>query len=213
MLIFSLFIYFRVKLFEWLEQRKVEKLFYRKESFRQADLALLAAYQSKSPYKISKEFLKAKNASNIFIYGETPLTTMHMISAECGLNSTDTIIEMGAGRGRTSLFLAAYLGCNVTAYELIPAFVENIPAAATLKMIHGNMFSADFSKANVIYLYGTLLEDAEITTLAEAFPKGVKIITVSYPLIDYSQKYVTRKTFSTRFPWGKTEVYWNERIS
>jgi len=201
------YLYFKVKIFEWLEQRKVEQRFYHKERFKELDLALLRAYRSKNPYSISKEFLKAH------CYGETPLTTMDSIARECELTPTDTVIEMGAGRGRASLFLAEYVGCRVIAYEQIPTFIQKFPISPNLKILSQDMFSADFSKASAIYLYGTMLNYDEIQRLTQVFPKNVKIITVSYPLSDYSPNYITRKTFMGRFPWGKTEVYWNERIS
>ncbi len=206
-------LFFRVKFFEWLEQRKVERLFYSNESFRNSDQTLLSAYAGISPYQISKEFLIKAKAAEIFAYGETPLTTTSKIVEECEITPADVVIEMGAGRGRASLFLAEYVGCQVIAYEQINAFVEKIPASSNLKIITQDMFSADFSKATAIYLYGTLLTDSEIQKLILAFPKNVKIITVSYPLSDYSKKYVTRKSFRGKFPWGKTEIYWNERIS
>lgn len=202
-----MYLYIKVKIFEYLEQRKVKQLFYSKERFKACDLALLRTYRTKNAYRISKEFYKAH------CYGETPLTTMAHIVKECALSAEDVVVEMGAGRGRASLFLAEYVGCQVIAYEQIPAFAGKIPPSPNLRIRDQDMFSADFSTATAIYLYGTMLSEEEIGRLALSFPKQVKIITVSYPLNDYSPHYVTKKTFSGTFPWGKTEVYWNERIS
>jgi len=202
-----MYLYFKVKIYEWLEQRKVQKLFYHQERFKEVDQALLSGYRTKNPYRISREHLKVHS------YGETPLTTMAHIVEQCGLKPSDLLIEMGAGRGRASLFLAEYLGCQVVAYEQISTFVEKMPASPNLKTLGRDMFSADFSKATAIYLYGTILEDKEIEILCGRFPPNVKIITVSYSLSDYSRDYVTKKTFTGKFPWGKTEVYWNERTS
>lgn len=208
-----LFLYFKVKFFEWIEQRKVEKRFYHNEHFKKCDQALLQAYRRENPYKISKDFLVNQKAPDVYAYGETPLTTMDNIVRECELTQSDLVIEMGAGRGRASLFLAEYIGCKVIAYEQIPAFAEKFSLSPNLKIIAEDMFAADFSKATAIYLYGTMLSDDDILKLCNAFPKNVKIITVSYPLSDYSDNYVIKKTFKGKFPWGKTEVYWNERIS
>ena len=206
-------IFLRTLVFEWLEQRAVKRRFYATEPFKKLDQALLSAYQGQNPYLISKSYLLERGASNIHAYGETPLTTVDKIVQECGITSEDTVIEMGAGRGRAALFLAAYVGCKVIAYEQIPCFVEQMISVDRLEMRVENMFAADFSKATVIFLYGTMLSDEEIKNLCEKFPQRVKILTVSYPLSDYSDEYRIEKTFSGRFPWGKTEVYWNERIS
>ena len=99
----------------------------------------------------------------------------------------------------------------MSAFEIIPTFVEKAISSPNLKILAQDMFCADFSKASVIYLYGTMLKEGQILSLAEKFPLNVKIITVSYPLSAYSEKYCIKKTFSGRFPWGKTEIYWNER--
>ncbi len=205
------FTYLKTQFFEWKEQRQVEKRFYHNPQFCAQDLTLLERYLVKSPYEISKAYLKAQGAKELYTYGETPLTTMNDIAVECELKEGDRVIEMGAGRGRTSLFLAEYLGCRVIAYEQITDFVEKSVPSPNLTMLSRDMFEADFSKACAIYLYGTMLLDEEILALAERFPQNVKIITVSYPLNDYHDQYQIKKTFTGKFPWGKTEVYWNER--
>lgn len=203
----GMILYFKVKIYEWLEQRKVKRIFYQCERFKLLDLSLLKAYRRANPYRLCRRFTKAHS------YGETPLTTMAYIAQQCALSPSDVVIEMGAGRGRVSLFLAEYLGCRVIAYEQVPPFVENMPSSPNLQICGQDMFSADFSVATAIYLYGTMLEDEEIERLCAKFPQGVKILTVSYPLSDYSPDYVIMKTLTGRFPWGKTEIYWNERIS
>jgi len=206
-----LYYFLKTKFFEWREQRVVANYFYLDAEYRKKDEALLSAYKGQSPYRISKEYLIGRGAKEVHAYGETPLTTMALIAKECQLGIHDTIIEMGAGRGRGALFLAEYVGCKVIAYEQIPAFVEKMISSANLKMLSSDMFSANFSEATAIYLYGTMLEDPSILELTMKFPAGVKIITVSYPLDVYSQGFKTIKTFRGRFPWGKTEIYINER--
>lgn len=208
----QMYYYFKSTLFERLEQKRVEKLFYSLERFQKKDRALLEVYQRKSPYQISKEYLTAHNARNPHVYGETPLTTMAKIVSECHLTKEDVVIEMGAGRGRVALFLAEWLGCEVYAYEQIPAFIEKMIPSANMHICAQDMFSAPFSASTAVYLYGTLLDEIQIKKLAEVFPMETKIITVSYPLSEYDDRYLVRKCFSGRFPWGKTEVYWNERV-
>ena len=203
--------YGKTKIYEWLEQKAVKKQFYSNERFKKLDQILLSNYRYKSPYYISKQYLKEKGAGQVHVYGETPLTTMEKIVREFGIKKTDTILEMGAGRGRTSLFLGEFVGAKVIAYELIPEFVKKMVPSPNVEMHTGDMFTADFSKVDGIYLYGTMLDDEEILALCEAFPKGVKIITVSYPLKEYSELYQTKNVFMGRFPWGQTEVFLNER--
>jgi len=203
--------YFKSRIFEYYEQKRVEKHFYSHSRFKEKDRALLAAYERISPYEISREFLKSRGASNIHAYGETPLYTMEKMALMAEINSKDTVVELGAGRGRAALFLAEYFGCKVIAYEWIPIFCKKMVPSKNLKMVPRSMFEGDFSQATVIYLYGTMLEDDEIRKLLSLFPRKAKILTVSYPLSEYSDLYETTKSDTVRFPWGKTKVYLNER--
>lgn len=209
------FFYFRTQLFEWKEERAIRLNFIHNPHFLSLDQLLQKAYADQNPYQICKEYLKQKKKKEIYAYGETPLTTMDKIVRECQITPQDQVIDMGAGRGRASLFLAEYIGCKVRALEEIPLFVqimEQTIASPHLEMSVKDMFQADFSWASVIYLYGTLLSDEEILLLAETFPRKKKIITVSYALEEYSPEYQTKKVFQGKFPWGKTEIFWNERI-
>jgi len=208
-------LYCKTLLFEWKEQAFVRKNFYENARFKALDTALRKAYRWKNPYQISKKYLKTQKKKDIYTYGETPLSVMAKIVQECQLTSEDRVIEMGAGRGRGALFLAEYVGCQVEAFEIIPDFVENFKESVPspkIKMKLEDMFSAPFSRATAIYLYGTMLEEEQIQALARNFPKSCKIITVSYPLSDYNDEYETKKSFSGIFPWGETQIYWNERM-
>ena len=72
------------------------------------------------------------------------------------------------------------------------------------------MLKSDLTKASVIYLYGTCLKDEAISTLLFSFKelkKGTKVVTVSYPLSDYTDAFVLKKKFIASYPWGKTEVF------
>ncbi|HSX04066.1 MAG TPA: class I SAM-dependent methyltransferase [Rhabdochlamydiaceae bacterium] len=196
----------------------MKDFFYWNEPFKQVDRGLLDAYFFKNPYQISRKYLQKQGATDIHTYGETPLTTMRHIVQECGIDSHDFVLEMGAGRGRTSFFLNQYVGCKVHAIERIPKFVKMAQKVAqrwackNIQFSCTDMGAADFKEATVIYLYGSALSDQEIQELIKKFdgisPK-TKIITISYPLSDYSKKFVTVKQFAASFPWGEADVYLN----
>lgn len=186
------------------------------------DRKLFDAYLFKNPYQISRKYLQKQGADDIHTYGETPLTTMRHIVQECGIGSDDHVIEMGAGRGRTSFFLNEYVGCRVHAIERIPEFVETAKEVAENLSCKNLQFSClpmqqtDLKDASVIYLYGSCLTEQEIKELILKFeplsPK-IKIITVSYPLSDYSKSFTTVKQFSAPFPWGIADVYLNQKTN
>ncbi len=204
----------RVKVYFLYEEWKVRSRFYRNAQFRKRDRALKKAYRFLNPYRINKSFLKKKGHTDLDTYGETPLTSLYIIAQECGINAADHVIELGSGRGRGAFFLADVIGCQTTGVEWIPEFVSRAQALASDNPIFicGDMLQQDLSQATVIYLFGTCLPDETIELIISVFLKlkpSVKIITVSYPLSDYSSHFKMEKQFSVSFPWGIADVYLN----
>ncbi len=197
----------------------MRRSFYHNCLFAQTDRALQVSYRFQNPYRISKKFLLEKNAPDIHLYGETPLTTLHEIATRSGISSKDHVIELGCGRGRGANFLRHYMGCTVTGIESIPLFIEKakrlelLDPEKRLQFICGDFLEQDLSKATVFYLYGTSLSDESIEQLlkqiVQALKAPIKVITVSFPLSDYSTYFSTEKSFSVHFPWGEADVFVN----
>jgi len=207
-----------VKKRNFVDYLKTVAHYYSNLTFMKADLLLLSHYLFKSPYKISKEFLQKRREEEVYAYGETPLTTLDLISKECQINKRDTVFELGCGRGRSCFWLNTILGCKVVGLEYIPEFVEIAEKVKTTCGLENltfrceNFLETNFEGATVIYLYGTCLEDDFIKKLSAKFaklPAGTKIITVSYPLSDYADNshFTLMKRFSAPFTWGEADVY------
>lgn len=210
----------RIRLSVYSAWELVKSLRYYRRSwiFFQIDLALWAFYASRSPYKISREFLQTFGASDLYGYGETPLTTMELIAKECDLSNKDRVVELGSGTGRPCFWLAHFVGCDTTGIEFIPEFVSNareIKNRFSIDNVHfilADMSRAELSTATAIYLYGTAMSSEEIAELAKALqaaPIGSKLITISWPLNDFCNvpKFPVIKKFSASFPWGIADVY------
>lgn len=214
----SLKIYFAVKFYNFKEFFLALK-YYKNFCFCLVDFSLFLVYFFFNPYNISKRFLIKNKSSNIHAYGETPLTTLDLIVKNCGINANDRCIELGSGRGRTAFWLSHFIKCDLKAIERI-AFFSNVAKALSkifrIKntiFMKEDMFRSSFDSATVIYLYGTMLEDDQILCLIEKFKKikGLKIITISYPLKDYDSSFTTIKSFDVSFPWGTTTCYLNKQ--
>lgn len=212
--------FFQFKAFQFLEFLKVVGRFYRYPKFALADLFLLSLYLLQNPFRISKSFLKKQGVKEIHIYGETPLTSFEAISEE--VEKGDTVFELGAGRGRCSLFLALIKGVEVYAVEQIPSFakrlrlVKNLFKISNLHVVEDDYLNLDFSKSNFIYLYASDLPDDKIQKLIKSFEsskKGSLVATVSFPLNAYDQKgiFSLQKKMGALFPWGVGEVYFQVR--
>jgi SAM-dependent methyltransferase len=209
--------YFR--LFEWI--RVALRYYPRELKFIWIDLLLAAQYLWKNPHRISKTFLMERGVQNIYGYGETPLTTLDRIARECRILSKDVTYELGCGSARTCFWLHTFVKCQVIGVDYLPAFIEKAnrvkrwASVSKASFIGEDMLQVDLRKATVIYLYGICLEEAVIEKLVDRFKQlrpRAKVITVSYPLTDYSNLFTVSKHFTARFPWGTAEIFLNERL-
>lgn len=210
--------YLEVKKFNFKEQFFIVRNYYKNLRFCLVDLLLLFVYFFINPYRVSKKFLKKKNYQNVHLYGETPLSSFENIIKHCDVQPTDSFLELGSGRGRCALWLSSFVGCSIDAIEWISLFqkiaytIARIAGLKKIKFYSEDMFGVDLKNPDIVFLYGTCLEDDEIYNLIDKFKnmkKGVKIITISYPLSIYDPSFCTSKSFPVKFPWGKTFCYIN----
>lgn len=193
--------------------------YYRNIPFARADLSVLLMYLFHSPYTISKRFLMKKGEKDVYVYGETPLSTLEQITKECRLSAHDTIYELGCGRGRTCFWLRYFVNAKVIGIEHISDFTQRANRIKDrlnidkIEFRNEDLLKSDFTGGTVFYLYGTCYEKSFIEKLIQKFhslPAGTKVITVSYPLSDYTKEpYEVMKCFPANFTWGTADVYLN----
>lgn len=211
-----------VKKRNFFEFCKVMVRYYTTIKFLRIDQALNRQYWFKNAYQISKEFLKRRKEENIYAYGETPLTTLEQIMQECQVKSSDRVFELGCGKGRTCFWMNAFLHCTVIGVDFVPAFISKAEKVKNAYKINDlefrceDILETDLKGATVIYLYGTCYEPEFIEKLIERFrslPSGTKILTISYPLTDYttSPLFEVMKRFEAEFTWGTADVYLQQR--
>ena len=211
-------IFFKVRWFLFKEGREVRRRF---PEYLRYERAFYQAYRFLNPFQICKRHLKNQGEEIVDAYGETPLPAFAAIAENCALNQDDFVIELGCGRGRGCFFLSHHLGCRVLGIDWVPFFVNTADRLSKSVEPHlpvifqcSEMQTADLTGATVIYLYGTCLPDAVIHALIRRFetlPPSTKIITVSYPLSEYSSNFHTLKQFSVAFPWGEADVFLSAR--
>ncbi len=206
-------LYFNVKWYK-LKERIISFKYYRSLRFAIVDLIFLAITFFQNPYRTSRRFLQKKKFKNIYQYGETPLSTMHNIARECNISKKDLFLELGFGRGLSCFWLSQFIQCKIIAVEWIPSFVILAKIISKLFKFEilfkkEDLFETDFSKATVIYLYGSTMEDQEIIRLIGKIKpyKNLKIITVSFPFSDYDNSFTLIKEFEVSFSWGTTSCY------
>jgi len=203
-----------------LEESKVRRRFYSNKKFYAIDHALKNAYRGINPYRISKQFLLQRGEKEVDVYGETPLTTLFKIADECNITALDHVLEIGAGRGRGAFFLSHYIGCKVLAIEWIPSFVKIAKELSEqyqerVAFLCQDVLDVEIKSFSVVYLCGTSFSDAFMQKLAQKLEdllQGSSVISVSFPLSDYSTRFVVIKKFTALFLWGEAEIFLQKRI-
>ena len=210
--------FFKVKVFNFIEYKKVVFRYYRSIPFAKVDIALLFSYMMNNPYRICRKFQTKKGEVEVYTYGETPLTTLENIVKECEITPNDVVYELGCGRGRTCFWLSQFFGCTVIGIDYVPLFIEKAKRLKQqLNLQHvffrlEDIMVADLKGASVIYIYGIFFTPEQIAILIERMSKlstNVKIITISYALTDIHPKAPFRvlKQFPVLFAWGKTDAF------
>ena len=209
--------YLRSKLFDAIESMRVKKEFYSDANFEKIDRALLS---SGDPYSISKQYLHENGDPNLYQYGETPLTTLIHMARAFGIDKEETVVEMGAGSGRAAFALAHFTGCKVVGIERIEPFVKKANQISTqfnldnITFCHGDMMAYDWKGATTLFLYQSMLEDEKIMQLCNKIDdRRLKVITVSYPLSDYDERFCITQEMEGHFPFGKATIYCNRLLS
>ncbi len=198
-------------------------MYFKKPQLFRLDVLFVWHFLFKNPYKVSKYYLQIREEKDIHCYGETRASSILTIIRECNISSEDIFYEVGCGRGRASFWFHYLVGCQVLANEQIPLFVSEANkikkklGITGMDFLQEDLTLSDYSKASVIYFYGTSVEESKIKKFISklnVLPKQSKVISVSYPLSDYSRdiNFKIIKVFETRFPWGKTNVYLQAKI-
>jgi SAM-dependent methyltransferase len=147
---------------------------------------------------------------------------MAKIAEECEVSKDDVFFELGCGRGRACFWVRCLRGCQVVGIDFVPPFIRAADWVVTklgmsgIRFLEQDIRYVDYSKASVVYLYGTGFDRMTLESLAEALerlPIGAKVITVSYSMNDYSPTpcFKVEKIFPVHFNWGEGRVFYQSK--
>ncbi len=202
----------KVLWFSFKEERKVKRLFHQNAEFKKADLSLKSSYRFKNPYRICKQHMKERGSSFLHSYGETPLTVLDEMFEKGDLKAEDCFVDLGCGRGRGVLFASLTKNCNSIGVERISLFCEKAKSieAEKTQFFCQEICDFDMQLGSFFYFYALCLEEEELELAVRQLEKmkaGSKLITVSFPLTEYSQKFKLLSSWESAYPWGKTDLF------
>lgn len=182
------------------------------------------SYLAESPFAVIKrEGPRAPVHLQNLIYGETPCLTLQKILQEIPITEKDHFIDLGCGRGFNVCFVNAYFGIPATGIDVIPTFISRARKIAkqmnltNIRFIKENiswLTMEEMGQGTIFYMASTTFEDDQLTKIAlrlEMLPIGTRLITLSDELP--SEMFRITQVKEYLFSWGKTEVYFHEKIA
>jgi hypothetical protein len=208
----------KVFLFSFREERKVRKHFYQHVAFAKVDRLFKKLYLFQNPYAICKRFLKSQNAPCIDAYGETPLTVFHQMFLEADLTPQDCFVDLGCGRGRGVLFASSVWSVFSIGVDQIPFFCKQAQKLTChepkAQFVCQKISSFPMESGTFFYFYGLCLEEDDLIRSCQALQKmrsKAKLVTVSFPITEYSSDFTLIHSWEAVFPWGRTEMFLQQR--
>jgi SAM-dependent methyltransferase len=190
----------------------------------QLRLRFFLNYLPESPYAIIKrEGRRAPVPVENLIYGETPCSTIKEILQQLEITSQDHFFDLGCGRGLNVFFVNRYFQIPATGIDVIPTFIKQAKALANSLKLTEVKFEREnlawltmdqIGHGTIFFMAGTAFDDAllaKITLRLELLPKGVRLITLSDALS--SELFHVTAVKRYHFSWGKTDVYFHEKIA
>lgn len=207
-------LFWKTKIFLWLDQIKTILFFYHKPRFALCDILLGFFYLFSNPFRICRRYMEERGEGDVHAYGETPLIAWKAIAEMAQIGPNDLFIDLGCGRGKVCFWTASWIGCRVIGIDWIPAFIRRASFLARLfrfsrlQFLGRSISEIPLDKATVLYLYTFHPEEESLDySLLSA---GSRVITVSEPLAHPRFKILAVHPVS--FPWGETEVFINLRF-
>lgn len=165
--------------------------------------------------------MQSCHQNQVHVYGETPLTELYTLLIQMNLQKEDCFIDLGCGRGGNVFLVSTLFACKSIGIDVVPLFCKEAKKIAALlpqppQFVCEDMSTSDLSEGTVLYFYALCLEDDLFLSMIkklESLKGGTKIITVSFPLSDYSKAFSVLFSKKARYPWGKTDLFVNVIIA
>ena len=187
--------------------------------FKVVDTLLLEMYRKDSPYRLSRNYLKAKGEKQVYVYGETPRYVFEKIFSRWGPFRGEMFVDLGSGTGRALFMGALMFSGRYLGIEQIPQFVEKalqLRRRYSLKgveFIEGDYKKISLAQGDLFYYFCLCESDEDVRNMCDKFAveckKKARWITVSFPLSDIDERFTVKDKIKGIFPWGKSFLYLN----
>lgn len=182
------------------------------------ELAIFFNYFFQNPFGLIRKYDEKHPENPVGPYGETEFSAMEKILDAFCISRDLSIADMGSGRGRLCFWLRLVRGQkSVVGVDQLPLFVERAKkmqrwfGISNIRFLNERWEKVALEGVDVVYLYGSALDDEVIEILAKnilTLPRGTKVITTSYWLGEFfPEKFQLEGKTRARFIWGTGDVY------
>lgn len=135
------------------------------------------------------------------------LVTQMLAAARVGPD--DEVVDLGAGDGKIPIAAALQFGARAWGIEynkdlaaLAQRNAQRAGVASRVRIVHGDIFEEDFSKANVVTLY--LLEELnlQLRPTILAMRPGTRVVSNTFSMGDWEPDQVIRVGTNTAYLWA-----------
>ena len=142
------------------------------------------------------------------IWVPTPQSLVERMLDMAGTKSTDYVVDLGSGDGRTVITAAKKYGANALGIEYNPDMVELAKRAAEKEGVSGkaqfmkaDIFQTDFSKANVLTLYLLPSLNVKLRPTILNMRPGTRVVSHAFTMDDWQPDQTDSSEGRTAYMW------------
>ena len=142
------------------------------------------------------------------IWGPTPQTLVERMLEMAGTKSTDYVVDLGSGDGRTVITAAKKYGARALGIEYNPDMVELAKRAAAkegvsdkAQFMQADIFQTDFSKATVLTLYLLPSLNVKLRPTILNMRPGTRVVSHAFTMDDWQADQVDSAEGRTAYMW------------
>jgi SAM-dependent methyltransferase len=193
---------------DWIDSAKIPGL-------RRIEKQLWLRYSLKfSPLYIRFERNRFKYPRNNFFYGEVPYSVARDIAETAEITESDTVYDLGCGRGKFLFFINLYTGARCIGIDLLPTYINTALKIAdkldmrNIEFFQEDIFNVELDTASVVMLHGSTFSQELHEAIWEKIDKikpGSRFITVSMGYNHPRLNLFNKKDYL--FSWGKSTAF------
>ena len=142
------------------------------------------------------------------IWVPTPQSLVERMLDMAGTKSTDYVVDLGSGDGRTVITAAKKYGATALGIEYNPDMVELAKRAAEKEGVSGkaqfmkaDIFQTDFSKANVLTLYLLPSLNVKLRPTILNMRPGTRVVSHAFTMDDWQPDQTDSSEGRTAYMW------------